>query len=199
MYVYYNTKGIGDVLLLPLKQSERETTAFRKFGDVTEIYDSQSEQIIGYNIFNSSTYFELTDGKHTMTEELLDQINDAFAKNNLTDPLELDLSPKFVIGYVKEKEKHEDADKLSVCQVDLGDETVQIVCGAANVEAGQHVVVAKVGAIMPSGMEIKATKLRGVESSGMICSKKELGLPDAKEKGIYVLSGDVKAGEPFIF
>jgi len=199
MYVYYNTKGIGDVLLLPLKQGERETTAFRKFGDVTEIYDSQSEQIIGYNIFNSSTYFELTDGKHTMTEELLDQINDAFAKNNLTDPLELDLSPKFVIGYVKEKEKHEDADKLSVCQVDLGDETVQIVCGAANVEAGQHVVVAKVGAIMPSGMEIKATKLRGVESSGMICSKKELGLPDAKEKGIYVLSGDVKAGEPFIF
>ena len=199
MYVYYNSKGIGDVLLLPLKQGKRETTAFRKFGDVTEIYDSQSEQIIGYNIFNSSAYFELTDGKHTLTEELLDQINDAFAKNNLTDPLELDLSPKFVIGYVKEKEKHEDADKLSVCQVDLGDETVQIVCGAANVEAGQHVVVAKVGAIMPSGMEIKTTKLRGVESSGMICSKKELGLPDAKEKGIYVLSGDVKAGEPFIF
>lgn len=198
MHVYYNSKGIGDVLLLPLKQGERETTAFRKFGDVTEIYDSQSEQIIGYNVFNSSTYFELTDGKHTLTEELLDQINDVFVKNNLTDSLELDLSPKFVIGYVKEKQKHEDADKLSVCQVDLGDETVQIVCGAANVEAGQHVVVAKVGAIMPSGMEIKATKLRGVESSGMICSKKELGLPDEKEKGIYVLSDDVKAGESFI-
>ena len=200
MDVFYNSTGIGDVLIFPLKQGDRERTDFRKFGDVAEIYDTGSNEIIGYNLFNSSNYLELTDGKHTLTEELLEQINDVFSKNNVPEPLKLDLSPKFVVGLVKEKEKHENADKLSVCQIDLGDETVQIVCGAPNIEAGQHVVVAKVGAMMPSGMEIKAAKLRGVESFGMVCSQKELGIPDApKEKGIYVLPDDVEAGQPFTF
>ena len=61
-------------------------------------------------------------------------------------------------------------------------------------------VVAKVGAIMPSGMEIKAASLRGVPSNGMICSQKELGLPNApQEKGIYVLTGEVEAGQTFLF
>src|SRR5699024_11340389 len=81
---------------------------------------------------------------------------------------------KFVVGYAQEKQFHENADKLTVCQVDVGDETLQIVCGAPNVEQGQKVVVAKVGATMPSGMKIKQTKLRGVSSYGMICSKREL-------------------------
>lgn len=200
MAIYYNSVGIGDVLLISLKQGNRETTDFRKFGDVVEIYDTESNQINGYNIFNSSTYIELSDGKHELTEELQTEINQIFTKNNAPNQLDVDLSPKFVVGYVKSKEKHQNADKLSVCQVDLGDETVQIVCGAANVDAGQHVVVAKVGAIMPSGMEIKAAKLRDVDSFGMICSQKELGLPNApEEKGIYVLSGDVEAGQPFNF
>ncbi len=100
----------------------------------------------------------------------------------------------------KEKEKHPNADKLSVCKVNAGSETLQIVCGAPNVEAGQKVVVAKVGAVMPSGMIIKDAELRGVASSGMICSAKELNLPDApKEKGILVLDDSRKAGEAFTF
>lgn len=200
MHVFYNSTGIGDVLIFPLKQGNRETKSFRKFGDVAEIYDTESNEIVGYNLFNSSNYFELEDGKHTLTEELLKEINTVFTTNNVPDQLELDLSPKFVVGYVKEKTGHENADKLSVCQIDLGEETVQIVCGAPNIEAGQHVVVAKVGAVMPSGMEIKAAKLRGVESFGMVCSQKELGLPNAPaEKGIYVLSDQVEAGQPFEF
>ncbi len=80
----------------------------------------------------------------------------------------------------------------------MGDETLQIVCGAPNVDQGQYVVVAKVGAVMPSGMVIKDAELRGVPSSGMICSAKELDLPDAPaEKGILVLDGSHQAGEPF--
>ena len=63
------------------------------------------------------------------------------------------------------KEKHPNADKLSVCTVDVGSETVQIVCGAPNVDAGQKVVVAKVGAVMPSGMVIRDAELRGVRFS----------------------------------
>lgn len=83
--------------------------------------------------------------------------------------------------------------------VDVATEKLQIVCGAPNVEAGQKVVVAKVGAVMPSGMVIKDAALRGVDSSGMICSMKELNLPNApQEKGIMVLSDEYKVGQAFL-
>ncbi|MCT4571044.1 DUF4479 domain-containing protein, partial [Bacillus thuringiensis] len=110
------------------------------------------------------------------------------------------LSPKFVVGYVAEKEKHPNADKLNICKVEIGTETLQIVCGAPNVDAGQKVVVAKIGAVMPSGMLIKPAELRGVPSSGMICSARELELPDApQEKGILVLEDSFEVGQEFKF
>ncbi|HDG4829857.1 TPA: phenylalanine--tRNA ligase subunit beta [Staphylococcus aureus] len=99
-----------------------------------------------------------------------------------------------VVGFVKSKEKHPDADKLNVCQVDIGeDEPVQIVCGAPNVDAGQYVIVAKVGGRLPGGIKIKRAKLRGERSEGMICSLQEIGIssnyvPKSFESGIYVYS-----------
>ena len=80
-----------------------------------------------------------------------------------------------VVGQVIEKFKHENAEKLSVCKVDIGTEILQIVCGAANVAQNQFVAVALNGAKMPNGLEIKKAKLRGVESNGMLCSSVELG------------------------
>ncbi|MBA9085007.1 phenylalanyl-tRNA synthetase beta chain [Fontibacillus solani] len=109
---------------------------------------------------------------------------------------------KVVVGYVKSKEKHPDADKLNVCIVDAGEEEeLQIVCGAKNVDAGQKVPVALVGAKMPGGLEIKKAKLRGVPSHGMICSAKELGLndkllPKEQQEGILVLPEDTSIGTP---
>lgn len=99
-----------------------------------------------------------------------------------------------VVGFVKSKEKHPDADKLNVCQVDIGeDEPVQILCGAPNVDAGQYVIVAKVGGRLPGGIKIKRAKLRGERSEGMICSLQEIGIssnyiPKSFESGIYVFS-----------
>ncbi|HAR4678319.1 TPA: phenylalanine--tRNA ligase subunit beta [Staphylococcus aureus] len=99
-----------------------------------------------------------------------------------------------VVGFVKSKEKHPDADKLNVCQVDIGeDEPVQIVCGAPNVDAGQYVIVAKVGGRLPGGIKIKRAKLRGERSEGMICSLQEIGIssnyiPKSFESGIFVFS-----------
>ncbi|HDI7472336.1 TPA: phenylalanine--tRNA ligase subunit beta [Staphylococcus aureus] len=99
-----------------------------------------------------------------------------------------------VVGFVKSKEKHPDANKLNVCQVDIGeDEPVQIVCGAPNVDAGQYVIVAKVGGRLPGGIKIKRAKLRGERSEGMICSLQEIGIssnyiPKSFESGIYVFS-----------
>ncbi|WP_096153060.1 MULTISPECIES: phenylalanine--tRNA ligase subunit beta [Bacillus] len=106
-----------------------------------------------------------------------------------------------VIGHVLEREQHPDADKLSKCLVDVGDEEpVQIICGAPNVGKGQKVAVAKVGAVLPGNFKIKKAKLRGEASHGMICSLQELGIESklvAKEysEGIFVFSGDVEVGQ----
>ncbi|MEA3371258.1 MAG: phenylalanine--tRNA ligase subunit beta [Campylobacterota bacterium] len=97
---------------------------------------------------------------------------------------------KIVFGKVLECEKHPDADKLNVCQVDIGTSTRQIVCGASNVRVGLYVVVATIGATMPSGLVIKPVKLRGVESEGMICSASEIGLEDAQD-GILELDESI--------
>ncbi|QGQ97986.1 phenylalanine--tRNA ligase subunit beta [Paenibacillus psychroresistens] len=105
-----------------------------------------------------------------------------------------------VVGYVVSREKHPDADKLSVCTIDVGQsENLQIVCGAPNVTAGQKVPVALVGANLPDGLHIKRAKLRGVESQGMICSAKELGLndrllPKEIQEGILVLPPHTQVG-----
>ncbi|MFD1851078.1 YtpR family tRNA-binding protein [Oceanobacillus bengalensis] len=201
MDVFYNPNGIGDVLIIPIQDGNRYEIMHEKIGDVTKITSNEGA-ILGYNIFNASSYFDLKEtGTIKLTEERLDEIKLAFQQNNVSDELNVDLSPKFVVGYVVSKEKHENADKLSVCKVDIGEsEPLQIVCGAPNVDVDQKVVVAKVGAMMPGGLKIKASALRGVPSNGMICSQKELGLPNApKEKGIYVLEDDAQVGEEFKF
>lgn len=105
-----------------------------------------------------------------------------------------------VVGYIQSKEKHPDADKLNICHVDIGEEEpVQIVCGAPNVDAGQHVIVAKVGGRLPGGIKIKRAKLRGERSEGMICSLQEIGIssnvvPKAYENGIFVFPTEVEPG-----
>jgi phenylalanyl-tRNA synthetase beta chain len=104
----------------------------------------------------------------------------------------------FVIGKVIERKKHPNADKLSVCKVDAGTgEILNIVCGAPNVDLGQTVCVALVGAVVPNGgFEIKKAKLRGEVSEGMICSAKELNLGD-DHTGIMVLDTKLPIGTPF--
>ena len=105
-----------------------------------------------------------------------------------------------VVGEVLECEMHPDSDHLHVCKVDVGSEVLQIVCGAPNVRKGLKVIVALVGAELPGDFKIKAGKIRGVESNGMLCSIAELGLeskflkPEDKE-GIHELPESAKVGE----
>ncbi|KRV43721.1 DUF4479 domain-containing protein [Bacillus altitudinis] len=199
MNVFYNAEGVGDTLLISLKDVTREEVGHETFGDVVRIFNQDTKETTGFNIFNASTYMKIEEnGSVPLSETLVQDINEILNRNGVSETLTVDLSPKFVVGYVKGKEKHPNADKLNICQVDVGDETLQIVCGAPNVDQGQYVVVAKVGAVMPSGLVIKDAELRGVPSSGMICSAKELDLPNAPaEKGILVLEGSHQAGEPF--
>lgn len=106
-----------------------------------------------------------------------------------------------VVGHVLEREQHPNADKLNKCLVDIGaEEPVQIICGASNVDKGQKVAVATVGAVLPGNFKIKKAKLRGEASNGMICSLQELGYESklvAKEyaEGIYVFPSDTEVGK----
>jgi phenylalanyl-tRNA synthetase beta chain len=102
---------------------------------------------------------------------------------------------KVVVGRVVKCEKHPDADKLNLCQVDVGEgENLQIICGAKNVRENLNVVVATVGAKLPNGLKIKKAKLRGVESFGMICSEAELGMADSSD-GITELADEAVIGQ----
>ena len=108
----------------------------------------------------------------------------------------IEIPQNVVIGEVVECEKHPNADKLNVCKVDVEDEILQIVCGASNVAAGQYVPVALIGANLGE-FTIKKAKLRGIESFGMICAAREIGLPDFHD-GILVMDnslGEIKKGE----
>ncbi len=199
MNVFYNKEHVGDVLLVQLATESIVKTVVERAGDIAILKEAQTGEIKAFNLFNASSYVQ-TDAKGLVevTPELVEQLEAAIEKNGANINLDVDFSPKFVVGYVETKDKHPNADKLSICSVNVGEETLQIVCGAPNVEAGQKVVVAKIGAVMPSGMLIKEGNLRGVESYGMLCSARELAIPNApSEKGILVLPEDAIVGSAF--
>lgn len=100
-----------------------------------------------------------------------------------------------VVAVVEEKSQHPNADKLSLCKVNNGRETLAIVCGAQNFKAGDKVALAQIGAVLPGNFKIKRSKIRGEESCGMLCSEKELGLA-AESEGIIVLPADFCLGVP---
>ncbi|MEI6092525.1 MAG: phenylalanine--tRNA ligase subunit beta, partial [bacterium] len=102
---------------------------------------------------------------------------------------------KVVVGKIITKDKHPNADKLSVLSVDVGKETLQIVCGASNMKAGDKIVASLVGAELPNGLVIKKSKIRDVESCGMCCSTSELGL-STESSGIIILPEDANIGSP---
>lgn len=99
-----------------------------------------------------------------------------------------------ITAKVLEKQKHPNADKLSLCKVNDGTKDYEIVCGASNVDAGQIIPLAVIGAVLPGNFEIKPTKIRGISSEGMICSEQELGLKDSSD-GIMVLKSDTALGK----
>ncbi|MEY3517134.1 MAG: hypothetical protein RIS67_1351 [Pseudomonadota bacterium] len=98
-----------------------------------------------------------------------------------------------VVAEILSLEKHPEADRLNVCQVATGSGTVQIVCGAPNARAGLKAPLAQIGAELPGGFAIKAAKLRGIDSAGMLCSAKELGI-DADASGLLELPADAPVG-----
>ncbi len=128
------------------------------------------------------------------TEELLAQITMAGLEVDSVEPAAAQFSG-VVVGQVIEMQQHPDADRLRVCRVNVGqDELLQIVCGAANARIGLKIPAALIGAVLPGDFKIKKSKLRGVESFGMLCSAKELGIA-VDADGLMELSQDAPVGQ----
>jgi phenylalanyl-tRNA synthetase beta chain len=129
------------------------------------------------------------------TEDLAHQLTMAGLEVEATNPVAGSFSG-VVVAEIISTEPHPDADKLQVCQVSTGAETVQIVCGAPNARAGLKAPLAIVGAVLPGedrGFEIKKAKLRGIESQGMLCAQAELTLSDQSD-GLMELAADAPVG-----
>lgn len=200
MIYTYNKTGLQDVVLCYFQpENSKDKVEVEKHNELVVL--KQNEQIIGINILHASAQiktpisegFSLT-AKVDETEQIKQIIN-----KELGFMPESTLKQHFVIGHVTQCEAHPDSDKLSICLVDVGNQVVQIVCGAKNIKTGLFVVVAMVGSMMPSGLLIQPSVLRKVESNGMICSSKELGLPELQDyAGILELPDTATIGMDFV-
>jgi len=138
---------------------------------------------------------EFVDLSRISTEEIVSQLTmSGLEVEDVVD--QSNLYKNFIVGFVKETEKHPNADKLTICKVFDGKDDLQVICGASNVKAGQKIVFAPIGTEIPNGnFVIKKAKIRGVESNGMICAEDELLLSD-DHSGIMVLDEKFEAGKP---
>ncbi len=138
--------------------------------------------------------------QHLDTDATLDRVADTLTAVGLEVEAVSDRAADlaaFRVAYVVEAKQHPNADRLRVCIVDTGDEEVQVVCGAPNARTGMKGVFAPSGTTIPgTGLHLKPTVIRGVESNGMLCSEREMGLSDAHE-GIIELPDDAPVGRPF--
>lgn len=126
-------------------------------------------------------------------QELADQITMAGLEVDSVEPVAGEFSG-VIVAEIISLEKHPDADKLNVCQVNNGTEIIQIVCGASNARAGLRAPLATIGAVLPGDFKIKKSKLRGVESFGMLCSEKELGMAESAD-GLMELPATATVGQ----
>ena len=148
---------------------------------------------------------DLVPGLEVTPKEYMDAMTLSGSKVEFYEEMDENLD-KIVVGKIETIEKHPDADKLVVCQVDIGTEKLQIVTGAKNVKEGDKIPVVLDGGCVLDGtkpVKIKTGKLRGVESQGMFCSVEELGAstdmyPEAPEDGVYIFSDDVEVGDDAI-
>lgn len=199
MITSINKQSYPNTLIVIIGQDQGKSE-YEEKEDITRITDEKGN-VTGYNFFNVDQvidYDKLPNGEVKLSEKDLAALNQKLADAGFDDKLAYG-KPTLVYGYVKTCEKHPDSDHLHVTTIDVGNgEEHQIVCGAPNIAQGQKVVVALPGTLMPNGQMIWPGKLRSVDSYGMICSARELGLEHAPQKrGIMVVPDDFSVGDAF--
>ena len=199
MIATYN-KNVGDVLMLIVANNEGAEVTYERKADVARIFREDTGQTAGWNIFDiKKDWPDLAQGQNDLSEHQVTELNVKLKAAGFDEQLTYDGQPKFVVAEILTMEDHADSDHLHVCQVEVGlDAPVQIVCGAPNAVVGMKTVAALPGAMMPSGSLIWPGALRGVPSYGMLCSARELDLPNAPQvRGIIELNTDLEAGSAF--
>lgn len=199
MIATYN-KNVGDVLMLIVANNEGAEVTYERKADFARIFREDTGQTVGWNIFDiKKDWPDLAQGQNDLSEHQVTELNVKLKAAGFDEQLTYDGQPKFVVAEILTMEDHADSDHLHVCQVEVGlDAPVQIVCGAPNAVVGMKTVAALPGAMMPSGSLIWPGALRGVPSYGMLCSARELDLPNAPQvRGIIELNADLEAGSAF--
>ncbi|MGT2812158.1 YtpR family tRNA-binding protein [Streptococcus minor] len=199
MIFSYNKEHVGDVLMVILQDKKDIKRSVERKGKVARVFADETGQTLAWNIFEASTLFSLDGrGQIFLSDDELAILNAELAKEGFDHQLEKTAGPVFVVGQIVEMVPHPDSDHLNICQVNVGEKRVQIVAGAPNAAVGLKTIVALPGAMMPSGSLIFPGKLRGEDSYGMMCSPRELGLPNAPQKrGIIELDDAAVVGQAF--
>lgn len=189
----YNPQEMGDVLVLMVAAGNGSQIETQK-GHVVQITDEKSGQLLGYNVLTASEVLPALKGQNGNISLSADQVatlNSYIKSAGFDQMLEYSDQPHFQVGYVEKMEDHPKSDHLHIATVDFGNEKRQIVCGSVNLKPNIKVVAATVGTMMPNGKLIWPGKLLGVESDGMICTPRELGLKNAPDKpGCLILDDD---------
>ena len=190
MIFTYNKEYVGDVLMIIAADNQGAKLAAERKGRVARVYREDNGQTVAWNIFEQSDLFEIAErGQVFLTDEQVAILNQELSKEGFPADLVNDSQPKFVVGEIVDMVAHPDSDHLNICQVQVAaDKTVQIVAGAPNAKVGLKTIVALSGAMMP----------KGEKSFGMMCSPRELQLPNAPQKrGIIELADSELVGTAF--
>ncbi|MBF8969770.1 YtpR family tRNA-binding protein [Streptococcus sp. NLN76] len=200
MLFTYNPQGVGDVLMVVVADDQGQAVEVEKKGAIARVLRADNEETVAWNFFQVSDRLILEgSGQQNLSDADLVILNDWLAAEGFEERVANFDSPRFVVGQIVEMEAHPDSDHLNICQVAVGqDKTVQIVAGAPNARVGLKTIVALPGAMMPKGNLIFPGQLRGVASFGMMCSPRELALPNAPQKrGIIELAEETPVGQAF--
>lgn len=200
MIFTYNKAHVGDVLMVVVADSKGAKLDVERRGDVARVFLADNGTTVAWNIFDVSNHINLEgQGQVFLSDEDVTVLNQLLGQENFDEVLVNDKEAKFVVGEIVEMVAHPDSDHLNICQVKVGeDKVIQIVAGAPNAAIGLKTIVALPGAMMPKGNLIFPGVLRGEESFGMMCSPRELALPNAPQKrGIIELDSTTPVGEAF--
>ncbi|MGT2742322.1 YtpR family tRNA-binding protein [Streptococcus plurextorum] len=198
MIFAYNKEQVGDVLMVILQDTSDVKRSVERKGKVARVFEQATGKTLAWNIFEASSLIPIEGkGQVFLTEDQVAVLNQVFVQEGFEAVLEADTAPKFVVGQIVEMVAHPDSDHLNICQVQISaDKIIQIVAGAPNAVVGLKTIVALPGAMMPNGSLIFPGKLRGEESYGMMCSPRELDLPNAPQvRGIIELDEKAQVGE----
>lgn len=200
MIFTYNKEYVGDVLMVIVADSQDAKLAVERKENNARVFRQDTGETVAWNLFQVSDLVTIEgSGQVFLTDEQVATLNASLTASGFSESLVNDHEPKFVVGEIVDMIPHPDSDHLNICQVQVAaDKALQIVAGAPNARVGLKTIVALPGAMMPKGNLIFPGELRGEKSFGMMCSPRELQLPNAPQKrGIIELSAVEVVGTAF--